>query len=373
MATKRLLLVDDEPGHLASLAGALRTLVDELVEAGDGKSALAAFSACHPDLVVLDASMPGMDGLEVLECIRAQAGEEVPVILLTARPGCECRLRALESGADDCLEKPPDLALLRARVRALLHQKESRDALQASIERQAERSAMLERLQRAQGELAAFLVHDLKNPLAAIWSNLEFLQEQLPEPGGLREVVGEAIDSSKRLRSMIDDLLIVSRMEESEFPVHLESVPIADVLAEVFRQYDRRAEEKRVKLLKPQTIKGHVRSDRALLQRVIENILDNSLRHTPANGRVGVATRVDGCVEIAVSNSGPAIPPADRERIFDKFARLEPSAALQGARGLGLYFCKRAVESLGGRISVTESDDWPTSFVVRLPQAVRAA
>ena len=108
------------------------------------------------------------------------------------------------------------------------------------------------------------------------------------------------------------------------------------------------------------------RADRVLLQRVIQNILDNSLRHTPEQGRMGIATHSDGAIEIAISNSGPPIPPSDRLRIFEKFTRID-GGTTQGNAGLGLYFCKRAIEALGGTISVTETPEWPTSFVLRLP------
>jgi signal transduction histidine kinase len=168
---------------------------------------------------------------------------------------------------------------------------------------------------------------------------------------------------------MIEDLLLISRLEESALQLHPEPIPLSELLREVFGEYGRRAAAKQVELLGPRRTDTHVTADRALLQRVLENILDNSLRYTPAHGRVGVAMamRVDAAVEIAVSNTGPPIPPADRERIFEKFARGHESGESRGNAGLGLYFCKRAVEALGGHIEVTETPEWPTSFVMRLP------
>jgi signal transduction histidine kinase len=120
-------------------------------------------------------------------------------------------------------------------------------------------------------------------------------------------------------------------------------------------------------LLPPAPIDAQLKTDRSLLQRVVENILDNSLQYTPANGRVGVGTRVNGGIEITVSNSGPPIPPSERRRVFEKFARIEPGNGARGNAGLGLYFCKRAIDALGGDIEVIETPEWPTSFVVRLP------
>jgi signal transduction histidine kinase len=166
---------------------------------------------------------------------------------------------------------------------------------------------------------------------------------------------------------MIDDLLILSRLEDSELPLHNEPIQVSDLLRDVLGEYVRRAAEKHVKLLTPDLTNSRVIADRGLLQRVIENLLDNSLRYTPEYGRVHIATRANDKVEIAVSNSGPSIPPLERQRIFEKFARVETRAMTCGNAGLGLYFCKRAVEALGGDIEVTETPEWPTSFVVHLP------
>ena len=111
------------------------------------------------------------------------------------------------------------------------------------------------------------------------------------------------------------------------------------------------------------------RVDAALLRRVIENIVDNSLRYTPASGRVALEARTNDSVRIAVSNSGPAIPAPERGRVFEKFARGTEERSSGGNAGLGLYFCKRAVEALGGDIRVIETSEWPTSFVITLPAA----
>lgn len=368
-APKRLLLVDDEPHNLALLERLLAPLGHDLIRAEDGHAAIAAFSEYKPDLVLLDLVMPGLDGLDVLTQIRAQPGaDHVPVIVLTAHTEREVRLRGLEAGADDFLEKPADGRTLRLRVATLLQLTESRDALRRLNGELESRNATLRRVQREQRELTDFVVHDLKTPLAAIWANLEFAQEHIrQEHPGLAGALVDAALASKRLRLMIDDLLVISRLEESDLPLHNEPIVLSDLLREVFGEYVRRAADKNVKLLRPRRTTTRIHADRALLQRVIENILDNSLRYTPANGRMSIATRANGKVEIAVSNSGPSIPMAERQRIFEKFARVEKGRPSTGNAGLGLYFCKRVVEALGGSIEVTETPEWPTSFVLRLP------
>jgi two-component system sensor histidine kinase KdpD len=112
-----------------------------------------------------------------------------------------------------------------------------------------------------------------------------------------------------------------------------------------------------------------VHADPALLQRVLENIVENAFRYTPPDGHIALSAHAAGRVEIAVSNDGPTIPVGDRVRIFNKFARGESEPPRSGSAGLGLYFCKRVVEAHGGAIIVVESDRWPTSFKISLPQS----
>ena len=360
---KRLLLVDDEPRNLRVLEGFLGPLGHEIVKASDGEAALVEFAANRPDLVLLDLKMPGIDGIGVLERIRASSAstEHVPVILVTADTERQQRYRGLEAGADEFLEKPVDGAILIARVKALLRLKEAQDELNA-------RNDALERSQREQRELVHFIVHDLKNPLSTLFASVDFARQVTPsEAVELAEALEDAHEGMNRLRTMIDDLLVVSRLEESAFHIDEESILLGELMSEVMKTYGRLAQERQVELVAASTLEMRVRGDRTLLRRVLENMLDNALRYTPPRGRVSLGARATSDIQIAVRNTGTSIPPSQRERIFDKFARGPGDVEGSGNAGLGLYFCKRAVEALGGEIEVVESPEWPTSFVVHLP------
>lgn len=367
-----MLIVDDEPRNLELLETLLRPLDAEVARAYGGREALALFEAREPDLILLDLVMPGFDGLDTLAHVRAQpGGGEVPIVLVTAHAEREQRLRGFEAGADEFLEKPIDGPVLLARAKTLLRLRESRKALAASHAALAERHASLERLQREQRELMQFLVHDLKNPLSVVHTNLSWAEAELAGAGGDPDVVGalgDATEATRRLHRLVNDLLTVSRLEESAFPLCLQSVAVADLMRDIASVYARRASDRQVGLALPRLDRDpRVRADVALLQRVLENLLDNALRYTPAAGRIAVDVRDEAGVRIAVSNTGPAIPPGERRRVFEKFSRGEGERATGGNAGLGLYFCKRAVEAQGGAIEVVETPEWPTSFVIRLP------
>jgi signal transduction histidine kinase len=367
----RLLLVDDDARNLALLKARLAHLNHELVFAHDGHEAIKMFESTRPDLVLLDLMMPGLNGLEVLKIIReSERDVHVPVILVTAHSEREQRLRGLQAGADEFLEKPIDAPILLARVKTLLALKESRDALQATLASLGARNEALERLRREQRELTQFVVHDLKSPLTAVCANLQWTLQRMTklEPHDLGESLRDANEAGDRLTAMIEDLLRISTLEESSELVRPELFTLTDLLDPVIQSFTGRAQHKGVRLLAPEPLSCNVWADRAMLRRVFENILDNSLRYTPVSGRVQVSTNYSNGVEVLVANDGPVIPSSDRARIFEKFARGTSEAHLAGSAGLGLYFCKCAVEANGGQITLLDDPQWSTCFRIQLPR-----
>jgi signal transduction histidine kinase len=370
---KRLLLVDDNDRNLTLLELRLKPLGHELLFADGGATAIEMYERHAPDLVLLDLMMPGIDGIQVLRHIRARDAH-VPMILVTAHSERSYRLQGLQAGADEFLEKPIDAPILLARVNTLLRLKESRDALAASRDALADRNRDLERLQREQRELTQFVAHDLKNQLFVVLGNLDWARNYARTASceEMTHVLEEGATGAMRLRAMVEDLLAVSNLEDASFRVRPELVPVTDILRDVLASYERKASQKHVSLAAPPEVdpvaeKGKLWGDPALLRRVLENILDNSLRHAPSAGHVSVQTRVGRSMEITISNDGPPVPPEDRERIFEKFVRGRSEPEAVGSAGLGLYFCKRAVEAHGGQIKVLETSEWPTSFVIELP------
>ena len=348
-----VLVVDDDQRNLDLLEATL-TPAYEVVRAGDGRAALARAQERRPDCVLLDLNMPGLDGMDVLLHLRqTPLLDQVPVIVVTAHDDREHRIRALEAGADDFLEKPIDTAVLLARVRTLVRLRHARDEQV--------------RLQRDQRDFMQFVIHDLKNPLAILALNLGCMQTEELSDEDLGGAVSDSLVATQRLQRMVEDLLTLTRLGElSKVPLEREPVDVNELVGAVIRSYARRADAKRVDLSSHSDHKNVVNADRAILVRVLENLLENSLRHTPSRGKVSFEARRDTDILITVSNSGPAVPEADRKRIFEKFVRNEQSAPFAHS-GIGLYFCKRAIEAHGGGIQVVETEEYPATFVIRLP------
>ena len=372
-----ILVVDDVEPNIVALEALIGDLGCEVVRATSGNDGLRQLLKREFAVILLDVQMPGMDGYEMARYARANPHtRDVPIIFLTAMDQTEeNQLQGYGSGAVDVLYKPLSPLILRSKVRVFLDLYITRRRLadgvaelRASTDELERRHRALEQAQRDHRELTEFIVHDLKNPLSVVYSGLEWAIEQIPATqGDFGAAIADAYEATVRLRSMIEDLLTISRMEQPNFDLRREVVSVGKFLRTVVQAYVARAQKRGIELALPECESGEVHADQTLLRRVVENILDNAFRYTPPKGRIAVTVRPNVGVEINVSNDGPAIPARERGRIFEKFRRGAGERAGAGNAGLGLYFCKRAVEAHGGEIDVLETQDWPTLFRINLP------
>ncbi len=385
MSRPSILLVDDVEANLVALEALLADVDCELVRAKSGNEGLRQLLKREFAVMLLDVQMPNMDGYEMAHYARENPDtRQVPIIFLTAMNQTEDNmLQGYGSGAVDILYKPFSPMILRSKIRVFLdlyntrrhladglaaHQKTLVE-LKASRDELERRHRALEQAQRDHRELTAFVVHDLKNPLSIAYSGLDWVSERIPaSQGEIGQAIADAREATTRLRYMIEDLLTISRMEESDFPLQRELLSVTRFLRSVVQGFAARAQQNDIVLVPPPEQAVEVVADQRLLRRVVENILDNAFRYTPAKGRIAVSVRPG--VEINVSNDGPVIPPPERLRIFEKFKRGSGERVIAGNAGLGLYFCKRAVEAHGGEIDVISTQDWATSFRISLPATI---
>lgn len=228
-------------------------------------------------------------------------------------------------------------------------------------------NGLLDRLQRsaqAQRRFVADAAHELRNPLAALRARIE-VDGRADDPTRWRQSVPVLLEDAERLSTLVDDLLALARLDEAPRLPRAEAVDLDDIVtAEVARA---RATTTTVHLDTRRVSAGLVHGDPDLLTRVVRNLLGNAVRHAAAVVQVAVAT-VDGQVELSVADDGPGIPPAERERVFERFHRLDEARARDGGgSGLGLAIVREAVRAHGG--SVTVQDAQPGALVtVWLPQ-----
>jgi len=371
-----VLVVDDDQRNVRLIESILKGSGYRVLKAYNGEEALQVVETEHPDLLVLDVMMPRVSGFELCQQLKGRYETRLlPVIMVTALNALEDKVQALEYGADDFLTKPINKLELLAKVRSVLRVK----ALQDEVERRkSEIEAANHQLVRMQGfkeSMMQMVVHDLKNPLASIMGNIQLIQMQSLEtmtPTRLAELLQRTQESARQLMRMILNILQIGKLEEQKMPLRLEPVVLHALVQENADEMmglsarDGIRLENRVGTDLPAPC-----ADRELVSRVIANLLSNAFKHTPSGGRVVVDARTEGDqITLTISDTGEGIPEELQPRIFEKWVGdSESSKRLLNDSGLGLTFCRLAVECHGGRIWLKSKAREGTTVFVSLPIA----
>jgi signal transduction histidine kinase len=365
------ILVADDNRDNRALAQA--TLEDEgyrVVLARSGEEAVAKVAAEHPDCIVMDIRMPTIDGIVACERIRAlPGGDSIAIVFVTALRDVATFDRADAAGGDDFITKPyrPDELLVRVQTALRLRRiAAERSELYAQLKHQRDQ---LHRLELQKEQLVAFLVHDFKNPVNAI-----VLQAQLvmraKDLVRSRAAATKIHEETHALLRMITNLLDISKADEGQLVPSVSAIDGGELVQRALEGLEARASASSVRIA-TQVDASSLRADGDLISRVLANLLDNAIRHAPADSDVRMAiSRVADGVEIRVADAGPGVPEDMRESVFERF-RSGPETAGCTNRGLGLAFCKQAVEAHGGRIWIEDGAPGAV-FCVSLPQAASA-
>lgn len=369
----KILIVDDNASNRALAQAVLEDEGYATVLASGGEEALRRLDEQGPACVLLDVRMPGMDGLEVCRRIRQrERGGEVPVIFLTAQRDVDTFDAAKEAGGDDFLTKPLQPAELALRVRSALEVGRLNAKLREQIDLVKRQRDDLMRLGLLKERLTAFLVHDLKNPV----NSMDLRAQQALRDPDLSERGRRSLlhirDETRTLLRLILNLLDISRSDEGALQVRHADVPVDELTANIIDELELRAAGSGVRIER-HLASPTIRCDYDLMRRVLANLVENAIRHAPEESAIGISVTTEGDhVRIEVSDQGPGVPAEQRERIFDPFVQLESGERVQTrlGRGLGLTFCRVAVEAHGGRISVEDAKPGAT-FAIVLPNFER--
>lgn len=230
----------------------------------------------------------------------------------------------------------------------------------------------LRALETLRDDLMAMLVHDLKNPLtSSLMASKMLLTRSSNLPQGERDLLDMAIRSQVRLVSMIEDLLDVARAEQGKMPMTLSDVDLATVIDEALSEAAFPAEQAGVHLCATTGPCAPVPADAEKLHRVVANLVGNAIKFTPRDGSVAVTLScMDSEATVSVHDTGLGLPAGSHERIFDKFMQVSADGPRLSV-GLGLTFCKYAIEAHGGRIWVDSVPGEGSTFSFSLPLAAK--
>jgi len=364
-----LLVVDDVATNIDILLGVLSE--DYIVRvATDGPDALDSVRRAVPDLILMDVMMPGMDGFEVCRRLKDDPTTHgIPVIFITALDEIMDKVKGFSVGGVDYVTKPfqPEEVLARVglhleirRQKLELHRQKSE--LQQSYDKLRETE-----IQR--DSLVHMIIHDMRSPLFVILGNLE-MAEMKPLPDCVATCIGRAMSASYMLMEMISTLLDVSKMEAGQMMLKFSEFYMRDLVMETIQMLEPLQFQRRVSMTAPEEMEA-ISGDTRLIRRILQNLIGNALKFTDKDKGI-----ITVCIEIAakdkmrvsVVDNGGGIPQEYREKVFDKFCQVATQKQSQGySTGLGLTFCKLAVEAHGGRIGLESEVGGGSTFWFELP------
>ncbi|AFY36772.1 response regulator receiver sensor signal transduction histidine kinase [[Leptolyngbya] sp. PCC 7376] len=358
--TPHILIVDDEPDNFDVIEGFLFTEDYQLSYVGSAQNALARLEKHLPDLILIDAMMPVMDGFGFCRHVRKNPQwQHIPVIMITAL-GSDYLADCLASGADDFLAKPINKVELRARVISMLRIKFQYDALKNS--------------RQLRNDLTDMVVHDFTNPITTLLLQTEILNRmELPEK------VAQGLTRIRRAARVLDglrnDFLTYGRAEAGSLTLQKQCFVVREWVEDVVADFQDLARSRKVEIqiVFADGLLETFTGDRPLLARVLNNLLTNALKFSPFQTAIEIALTstiepVSGnaLLRFAVKDWGQGIPNEKKDSIFQKYS-IDQKPFNLPQTGLGLTFCKMVVEAHGGEISVVDNQPTGTIFQVEVP------
>jgi signal transduction histidine kinase len=378
-----ILLVDDRPDKLMALEIVLASLGQNLVLAHSGTEALRHLLQQEFALIVLDVSMPGMDGFETASLIRQRNSSALtPIIFISAINYSEVHMsRGYSLGAIDYIPAPIVPEILRAKVSFFieLHRKTEQLKRQAEMEVQLIREqaarAEAEAANKAKDRFIAMLSHELRTPLTPILFASSMLSADQTVPDRIREelkIITRNVELEARL---IDDLLDVTRINQGKLGLAFGNADFHELLHSALRICSSEISTRNLTVkLELEASERWIRADAARLQQICWNLIQNAVKFTPPNGQIILRSNNprSAWFRLEVIDSGIGITSEALSKIFDPFE--QAGGAGFGGLGLGLTISKAIVELHGGKIFASSAGaDHGAMFVIELPNVVSPA
>ena len=390
---RNVLYVEDNPVNFRLVARVLNGEGFRVIHARDGMEGLekALEEQARLDLILMDINLPEIDGYEVTERLRAIPGfEDIPILALTANSRSSDRSRSLAAGCDGYITKPIDVANFAGQIRSYLHGR--RERLSAEEENHylhEHNRKLVERLEESLrtlrqtretihhsdrlssvGEMAAGLMHELRNPLASISFLAEYLMADGADGEKKREYLERIVDNVDRIRKLSEGVGTFVRPGEDRKTW----INVADAVEDAALMCQPEASRMGAELtVHVEGVLPALWAADGQLHHLIVNLVRNALQacaESPAAGAKGrVAVRAAASesrdqIFIEVGDNGPGVPEALRERIFDPFYTTKPRGK---GTGLGLYLVQQIAADLGAAVTVGRGPEGGAAFLVALP------
>ena len=386
-AKVNILMVDDQPAKLISYEAILADLGVHLIKASSARAALEQLLKHEIAVVLMDVSMPEIDGFELAAMIRQHPRfQQTAIIFISAVRLTDLdRLKGYEVGAVDYIPVPVIPEILRAKVAAfaqLYRTTRQLADLNRDLERRVEeRTAALEQALAVRDEFLSVAAHELKTPLTGLRATAQILTRRLRRgevqgPDWLTDGLRTVDHQADRLARLVEQLLDVSRLDQGKLAAEREETDLAALVGHLVEEFRARTSKHTFTLAADAALLAEV--DAASIERVLSNLLDNAIKYSPDGGAIDVELHGEmtdgataegqpaGRVRLAVRDHGIGIPEEKRTAIFGRFYQAHAEDHRSGL-GLGLYISHQIVAQHEGQLAVEFPPDGGTRFVMLLP------
>lgn len=360
-----VLIVDDIQENLQLIGNILYKNGINVSSASSGKQALEKVKVKLPDLILLDISMPYMDGFEVCKKLKSEdLTKDVPIIFLTAKSQTGDMIAGLELGAVDYINKPFDPAVLLARVNTHLELSKVKQNLIA-------KNKELVELNATKDKFFKIIAHDLRSPLSSLLGGLSVLghENNQGNPESNMEIVKMLKSSVNKGLKLLNNLMEWSSLQTNVFPFQPAIINLKELVEENVELLSNLAMDKSIVIDFNISKEVSVFADENMISSVIRNLVSNAIKFTNREGKIEVSSkRLEGFYEIAVKDNGVGI----EEQLLDNMFKIDKTSSTKGTSGekgtgLGLLLCKEFVEKHGGEIRVETRQGNGSYFYFTIP------
>lgn len=359
-----LLVVDDVPANLSILSEFLGEAGFKVLVAQDGKRAIEKARHVHPNLILLDVMMPGMDGFETCRHLKSQPNtKDIPIIFMTAMADTVDKVKGFSLGAADYITKPIQYEEVLARINTHLQISALQQVLQAHTIELKQRNLELEAFSRT-------VAHDLKNPLNLVINYTEAVLENCPTGTPLDDESSQnlqlVMQAGRKMVNIIDALLLLAGVSKQQKIVK-QPLDMSQILSQVRQQrLNYLFKEYQGDMVLPDTwpvAYGYA----PWIEEVWANYLSNALKYggQPPRLELGATATSDEMIRFWVRDNGPGLSAEAQVQLFTPFTRLHQNRA--EGHGLGLSIVRQIVEKLGGQVGVESTQGEGSLFYFSLP------
>jgi signal transduction histidine kinase len=358
----RVLLADDEDALRGTIAAWLGDEGFEVEQAADGWEAIKLVQSRDFDIALLDIKMPGVNGLEVLRFIKKNSST-TDAVMMTAMSDVTMAVEAMKLGAKEYLTKPIDLDQLVPQLRALMRKRDAE-----------------ERIRQLQAEHNARLLYDLHNPISGLRQSIGYLLKEMAGPVSdhQKELLGYMTNSIDTVIGLLNDMMDLTKLESGRVRLNKGISAVSDLVQEVAQEFHVPLQANKITIdIHTEPDLPMIEFDRQKIHQVLQNLLDNAFRNTPAQGAIVIQVQKIAMVMeegqqpadyvmVSIFNSGPGIPKEELPLLFDRYRNVTDTKD-EKKTNLGLIICQRIIEAHSGRIWVESETDKGAVFSFALP------